>query len=1137
MLSYVKDFFTKKKDNTQNISFQIAETKGGNNLEEIVKKMKYKNEPIKSFNDYCKIINTLISSKKNINELNYRYENQIPKEKQISKATNIEKMKAIGKIGLNPTEINSIFSRGILSFNKNKYEETKSFASIYTNNAVVKGKWCYEVQLITNGLFQLGWCQLTTYFDKERGVGDDKTSYSYDGWRMIKLAEDCKKYGELWEVGDYIGCGIDLENKKVEFFLNGKSLGVAFENVQIGKNIAYFPGMSIRKSEKCRFNFGATPFHFSYPGYQPLDIPLSEINETFNITKTLIDILDPCIFESLDIEKENFYDILQITNDAFNFITNVACLDSYCLRQLIFPYLHRLSIRNEKMFKYFINFFISRGSKGANKNKLFALFFDELTNLIEETSLIGENGIETWVKMIQLFHSLLKINRVIDIWLDTNPTEHMKNIFNSNTLRYPEFYDEIKTKQQSNSITSKMSITKMLREMMDGYHHKNGEKIKTLNHLYSKELSKMIYTFLSNTARFGTKKTMKDCFNILINTSHNLSSFDLLNLLIYEEKKKELIFLKNIYYNMLYLINEKYISLPFEQFSTYPFFHRDKQEDIYFNDVGIGGTINNTNELYIEKINSKFIIKNDEFFCDFFHKVIRLSNTFPIKELISYFSDLSNSWKSTSVFSLMSIENGTNKFQAVFRDFFYLFSFHSEEIFYKFSYFLISYLTWLKDNNKEIVYFIPFKIVELTFSFFTMLVGLKSKIFSNKKIREELNKSSPHFTKDDYIEKIVKFYLFLFSDESITNPEIRESLFKNIYFLLEKIGKIKEFFDKDQKLIDYLMKGILVNMQNDSFSSFSCKILLKLIEPSCLSYTLLKNNNNTQKEFNVLVNYPQQYLSNNIEILNSFLKSYSLLSNEIMTSFAINLSSFIDKLNNPYQPLNDDMKYKLYLNLSSSLYSMCNMLKLTEFFLSINAEIFFDLKSLNFTNFINLVKNLSLRIIAKPYITNLFNIIKEFEDKSELIPEKKRIKFKELGYIIVGIFLKIESMKNSPKYENFLKKIAGLTEINYTAFLELTIELKKNEKNAKILNYLSDYEKYINSIIQLKDKTILSQEELDKLASEDKLCILCYENPSNRKFVPCHHTACEECVNQYMAEKDICFICHEKIETVEENPI
>ena len=42
-------------------------------------------------------------------------------------------------------------------------------------------------------------------------------------------------------------------------------------------------------------------------------------------------------------------------------------------------------------------------------------------------------------------------------------------------------------------------------------------------------------------------------------------------------------------------------------------------------------------------------------------------------------------------------------------------------------------------------------------------------------------------------------------------------------------------------------------------------------------------------------------------------------------------------------------------------------------------------------------------------------------------------------------------------------------------------------------------------------------------------------NIANKRFVPCHHIGCEECINQYMAEKDICFICHEKIEGVEEN--
>ena len=42
----------------------------------------------------------------------------------------------------------------------------------------------------------------------------------------------------------------DLDNKVVEFFLNGKSLGIAYKDVLIGKNIAYFPGVSLRKKEQ-----------------------------------------------------------------------------------------------------------------------------------------------------------------------------------------------------------------------------------------------------------------------------------------------------------------------------------------------------------------------------------------------------------------------------------------------------------------------------------------------------------------------------------------------------------------------------------------------------------------------------------------------------------------------------------------------------------------------------------------------------------------------------------------------------------------------------------------------------------------------------------------------------------------------
>jgi len=37
---------------------------------------------------------------------------------------------------------------------------------------------------------------------------------------------------------------IDLINKEVLFWRNGRFLGVAFKNIQTGPNLAYFPGVS-----------------------------------------------------------------------------------------------------------------------------------------------------------------------------------------------------------------------------------------------------------------------------------------------------------------------------------------------------------------------------------------------------------------------------------------------------------------------------------------------------------------------------------------------------------------------------------------------------------------------------------------------------------------------------------------------------------------------------------------------------------------------------------------------------------------------------------------------------------------------------------------------------------------------------
>ncbi|KAJ2161039.1 hypothetical protein GGF46_001786 [Coemansia sp. RSA 552] len=90
----------------------------------------------------------------------------------------------------------------------------------------------FHVLLLTSGLIQVGWCSNMCCFYPEsgEGVGDDFESVAYDGHRKSKwfgTSED-KNYGERWHSGDVITSELDLDNGRVVFYRNGKSLGLAF---------------------------------------------------------------------------------------------------------------------------------------------------------------------------------------------------------------------------------------------------------------------------------------------------------------------------------------------------------------------------------------------------------------------------------------------------------------------------------------------------------------------------------------------------------------------------------------------------------------------------------------------------------------------------------------------------------------------------------------------------------------------------------------------------------------------------------------------------------------------------------------------------------------------------------------------
>ena len=49
-------------------------------------------------------------------------------------------------------------------------------------------------------------------------VGDTPDSYAYDGNRLRKWNQSTAPYGETWQNGDIIGCCIDLDEGKIEFY-------------------------------------------------------------------------------------------------------------------------------------------------------------------------------------------------------------------------------------------------------------------------------------------------------------------------------------------------------------------------------------------------------------------------------------------------------------------------------------------------------------------------------------------------------------------------------------------------------------------------------------------------------------------------------------------------------------------------------------------------------------------------------------------------------------------------------------------------------------------------------------------------------------------------------------------------------
>ena len=135
----------------------------------------------------------------------------------------------------------------------------------------------YEVTLKTCGIAQIGWANLSINdgsikgflpnSDTGDGVGDDSWSYGFDGSRGLAFHNGKTiKYGNYkskkdenpiqWQQGDVIGCKYNLKKGTVEYSMNGKSLGVAYNIEQKDEKQLLHPVFSLNQTEIIELNTG-----------------------------------------------------------------------------------------------------------------------------------------------------------------------------------------------------------------------------------------------------------------------------------------------------------------------------------------------------------------------------------------------------------------------------------------------------------------------------------------------------------------------------------------------------------------------------------------------------------------------------------------------------------------------------------------------------------------------------------------------------------------------------------------------------------------------------------------------------------------------------------------------------------------
>eukprot|EP00943_MAST-04B_sp_MAST-4B-sp1_P001747 g1747.t1 len=133
-----------------------------------------------------------------------------------------------------------------------------------------KGQWYYEVELLSDGIMQIGWCDTLFIGDDNEGdgVGDDLHSWGYDGNRQKFWHGKSYPFGDekqQWKTGDVIGCYVDLDEHSMVFYVNGVEIGgkvPCLNDTGFQYEDGLYPALSLEAGNVVRVNVGQRSFKY-----------------------------------------------------------------------------------------------------------------------------------------------------------------------------------------------------------------------------------------------------------------------------------------------------------------------------------------------------------------------------------------------------------------------------------------------------------------------------------------------------------------------------------------------------------------------------------------------------------------------------------------------------------------------------------------------------------------------------------------------------------------------------------------------------------------------------------------------------------------------------------------------------------